>query len=105
MINWKLRKKKRLAKKKKLTSEKEAKKRQQTGKKIKGRRVQLSLSNEDNNDESNYNIELSIEKSIEKEEKTVLTNNGMNKLLLIVSQNSLRAVKSERHRQLPTKYR
>jgi hypothetical protein len=71
---------KRLAKKKKLASEKEAKKRQQAGKKIKRRRVQLSLFSENDNDESNYNIELFIEESIEKERKTVLTNNNMNKL-------------------------
>jgi hypothetical protein len=97
--------KKRLAKQKKLASEKETKKRQQTRKKIKRRRVQLSLSNKDDDDKSNYNIELSIEESIEKERKTVLTNNGMDELLLMMSQNSLRAVRSGRHRQLPAKYR
>jgi hypothetical protein len=47
------------------------------GKKIKGRRVQLSLFSEDNDDESNYNIELFIEELIEKEGEIVLTNNGM----------------------------
>jgi hypothetical protein len=97
--------KKRLAKKKKLASEKKAKKRQQAGKKIKGRRVQLSLSSEDDDDESNYNIELSIEESIKKKGETVLTNNGMNELSLIMSQNSLRAVRSGRHRQLSVRYR
>jgi hypothetical protein len=62
-------------------------------------------TNEDNGDESNYNIELSIEKSIEKERKTVLTNDNINELLLIILQNSLRTVRSGRHRQLPAKYR
>jgi hypothetical protein len=70
-----------------------------------GRRIQLSLFSEDDNDESNYNIELSIEELIKKQEKTVLTNNSIDELSLIVLQNSLRAVKSGRHRQLSARYR
>jgi hypothetical protein len=74
-------------------------------KKIKGRRIQLSLFNKNNNDKSNYNIKLFIEKLIEKEKKTILTNNSMDELLLMILQNSLRAVRSERHRQLSARYK
>jgi hypothetical protein len=63
------------------------------------------LFNEDDSDKSNYNIELTIEKSIEKERETVLTNDGIDELSLMVSQNSLRAVRSGRYRQLSAKYR
>jgi hypothetical protein len=41
----------------------------------------------------------------ENQGETVLTNDGMDELSLMVSQNSLRAVRSGRHRQLPVRYR
>jgi hypothetical protein len=63
------------------------------------------LFSEDDIDASNYNIELFIEELIEKEGETVLTNDGMDKLLLMMLQNSLRAVRSGRHRQLLIRYR
>jgi hypothetical protein len=56
------------------------------------------LFSEDDIDASNYNIELFIEELIEKEEKTVLTNNGMDKLSLMILQNLLRAIRFRRHR-------
>jgi hypothetical protein len=67
--------------------------------------IQLSLFNKNNSNKSNYNIELSIEESIEKEGEIVLTNDDMDELLLMMLQNSLRAVRSGRHRQLSARYR